>query len=37
MRYDEASAIYAEFGWFVTGMVAPVEEVLDAVGIAATS
>jgi chlorite dismutase len=37
MRFDEASAIYAEFGWFVTGMVAPVEEVLDAVGIAATS
>jgi peroxiredoxin len=37
MRYDEASAIYAEFGQFVTGMVAPVGEVLDAIGIQATS
>ena len=33
MRFDEASAIYAEFGSFVTGMVAPVEEVLDQVGV----
>ncbi len=28
MRYDEASAIYAEFGPFYTGMVAPIEEVV---------
>jgi chlorite dismutase len=28
MRFDAASAIYAEFGPFVTGLVAPVEEVL---------
>ena len=33
MRFDEASAIYAEFGPFVAGMVAPVEEVLDQVGV----
>ena len=31
MRYDEASAVYAEFGRFITGMVAEVDEVLDAV------
>jgi len=31
MRFDEASAEYAEFGPFYTGMVAPVEEVLDRV------
>jgi peroxiredoxin len=29
MRFDEASARYAEFGPFYTGLVAPVEEVLD--------
>lgn len=29
MRYDEASARYAEFGPFYVGMVAPVETVLD--------
>jgi len=29
MRYDEASARYAEFGPFYAGMVAPVETVLD--------
>ncbi len=29
MRYDEASARYAEFGSFYAGLVAPVEEVLD--------
>lgn len=29
MRYDEASAQYAEFGPFVTGMVADVEEVMS--------
>jgi hydrogen peroxide-dependent heme synthase len=33
MRFDEASARYAEFGPFVTGMVAPVEDVLDQVGV----
>ncbi len=32
-RFDEASALYAEFGTFVTGMVAPVEDVLDQVGV----
>jgi len=30
MRFDEASARYAEFGPFVTGMVAPVEDVVRA-------
>jgi chlorite dismutase len=33
MRFDEASAIYAEFGPFVTGMVASVGDVLDAIGV----
>ena len=33
MRYDEASARYAEFGPFVTGMVGTLGEVLDAVGV----
>lgn len=34
MRFDEASAIYAEFGPFVTGMVAPsIAEALAAVGV----
>jgi peroxiredoxin len=28
MRFDEASALYAEFGPFYTGIVAPVEEVI---------
>jgi chlorite dismutase len=28
MRYDQASAVYAEFGPFYTGMVTPVEELL---------
>ena len=28
MRYDEASALYAEFGRFYTGMVTPVEELI---------
>ena len=28
MRFDQASAVYAEFGPFITGLVAPVEEVL---------
>lgn len=33
MRFDEASANYAEFGPFVTGMVAPAEQVLDEIGV----
>lgn len=33
MRYDEASAIYAEFGGFVTGMTGSLREVFDAVGL----
>lgn len=33
MRFDEASARFAEFGPFVTGMVAPVEQVLAGVGL----
>jgi chlorite dismutase len=33
MRFDTASALYAEFGPFYTGMVAPVEEVLSQLGI----
>lgn len=33
MRYDEASAVYAEFGPFYVGMVASVDEVLAAVGL----
>jgi len=28
MRFDESSAIYAEFGHFLTGLVGPVEVVL---------
>jgi peroxiredoxin len=33
MRYDRASAIYAEFGPFYTGMVAPIDEILDELGL----
>ena len=33
MRYDEASAVYAEFGAFITGMTGPLESVLAAVGL----
>ncbi len=33
MRFDEASARYADFGPFYTGVVAPVEEVLDLCGV----
>ncbi len=33
MRFDEASALYAEFGPFYAGIVAPVEEVLAQVGL----
>jgi chlorite dismutase len=28
MRFDEASAVYAEFGAFYVGMVTPVEELV---------
>lgn len=35
MRFDEASALYAEFGPFYAGMVASLEEVLAAVGLGA--
>ena len=34
MRFDEASARYAEFGPFITGMIGDVDEVCTAVGIA---
>ncbi len=33
MRFDEASALYADFGPFVTGMVADLEDVLRSVGL----
>ena len=33
MRYDEASAVYAEFGVFITGVVGSLDEVLRAVGL----
>lgn len=35
MRYDRASALYGEFGAFYTGMVAPLDEVLDQIGVTA--
>jgi peroxiredoxin len=35
MRFDRASAVYAEFGPFYTGLVAPLEVVLDRVGLTA--
>ena len=34
MRFDQASAIYAEFGAFYTGLVAPASDVLDRIGLA---
>jgi len=34
MRFDQASAIYAEFGTFYTGLVATADEVLDRIGLA---
>jgi chlorite dismutase len=34
MRFDPASAVYAEFGPFVTGLIAPVDDVLTRVGLA---
>jgi hydrogen peroxide-dependent heme synthase len=33
MRYDTASALYGEFGAFYTGMVAPLGDVLDRIGV----
>ena len=33
MRFDEASSRFAEFGPFLTGVVAPIEQVLDQVGV----
>jgi chlorite dismutase len=33
MRYDRASAVYADFGPFYTGLVAPLEDVLAGVGL----
>jgi chlorite dismutase len=33
MRFDEASALYAEFGPFYTGMVGSLDEVLAALGV----
>lgn len=33
MRFDRASAVFAEFGPFYAGMVAPVESVLERVGV----
>jgi chlorite dismutase len=33
MRYDEASAIYAEFGPFYTGLVGPIDELLRELGV----
>jgi hydrogen peroxide-dependent heme synthase len=36
MRYDEGSAIYAEFGPFVVGLVAPIRDALAEAGLART-
>ncbi len=33
MRFDAGSALYADFGPFTTGLVAPLDEVLDEVGL----
>jgi chlorite dismutase len=33
MRFDRASAVYAEFGPFYTGLVASLDDVLDRVGL----
>ena len=33
MRFDPASARYAEFGPFITGLLAPIDEVLQRVGL----
>jgi len=34
MRFDEASAVYAEFGPFYTGLVTPIEELVTDLGLA---
>ena len=34
MRFDEASAVYAEFGPFYTGLVTPVEDLVADLGLA---
>jgi hypothetical protein len=34
MRFDPASSVYADFGPFITGLLAPVDEVLRRVGLA---
>jgi chlorite dismutase len=36
MRFDEGSALYAEFGRFYTGMVGDLDEVLDQLGLGAS-
>jgi chlorite dismutase len=33
MRFDEASARFAEFGPFYTGIVAPIEEIAAQIGL----
>ena len=33
MRFDEASAVYAEFGPFFTGLVTPVEDLVADLGL----
>jgi chlorite dismutase len=33
MRYDRASARYAQFGAFTTGLIAPLDDVLRSVGL----
>jgi chlorite dismutase len=33
MRFDEASAKYADFGPFITGAIGTLAEVLDAAGV----
>jgi chlorite dismutase len=33
MRFDPASAVYAEFGTFIVGLLAPVDDVLGRVGL----
>ena len=33
MRFDEGSAVYADFGPFITGLIGLPEEVLDRVGL----
>jgi chlorite dismutase len=31
MRFDQASALYAEFGPFYTGMVTPIDELVQSI------